>query len=203
MNPYDTFPPRNLPPEAEPWGRATEDRVRNIEYALTGLGQSVDSQGRSNASSLSDLARQVVILGDTVNRVDRLFRSVPKAAQASDTVRSFGVVGGIENNVLEVSLVSPYTGTAVITASASGQQVGSMLNQSVVVRVSCNGDNSPGIGAAMAESRVSYSAGYSWTKSVSEGQLINVRLLINPAVTWPSNALSYAALTMLATFTQS
>lgn len=55
----DVFPRRNLPPEAEQWGREVEKRVQGAEQALEISQQSLSGLNRNTASSLSVLGAQV------------------------------------------------------------------------------------------------------------------------------------------------
>lgn len=55
----DVFPRRNLPGDADNWGRATEGRIEEVEGALVGVRQSVQAQNRNTASSLQVLAGQI------------------------------------------------------------------------------------------------------------------------------------------------
>lgn len=55
----DVFPRRNLPEEAEQWGRAHDDRVVSLEQQVEILGQSLSGQNRNAASSIETLADQV------------------------------------------------------------------------------------------------------------------------------------------------
>jgi hypothetical protein len=55
----DIFPQRNLPGEAEEWGRAHDRRVVGLESEVLALQQSVQGQNRNSASSLASLARQI------------------------------------------------------------------------------------------------------------------------------------------------
>lgn len=60
----DVFPRRNLNPEAEPWGRAHDDRVLALEAAIGIVGQSVQGQNRNTASSLSVIAQQLQAIAE-------------------------------------------------------------------------------------------------------------------------------------------
>lgn len=55
----DVFPRRNLPDDADPWGRAHDDRVLSLETSIEVLNQSLLGQNRNSASSLETLADQV------------------------------------------------------------------------------------------------------------------------------------------------
>lgn len=60
----DVFPRRNLPGDAEQWGRAHDDRVLSLEASLEGVSQSLQAQNRNTASSLSVIADQVQKIAD-------------------------------------------------------------------------------------------------------------------------------------------
>lgn len=55
----DVFPRRNLPEEAEQWGRAHDDRVISLEQQVGILSQSLSGQNRNSSSSIQTLADQV------------------------------------------------------------------------------------------------------------------------------------------------
>lgn len=55
----DVFPRRNLPPDAENWGREFERRTVDTEKEVKSLDQSLQGLNRSTASSLQTLARQI------------------------------------------------------------------------------------------------------------------------------------------------
>lgn len=63
----DIFPRRNLPPEAEQWGRAHDSRVIEVEKTLVTLQQNVAGQNRNTASSLAELASQINDLSGRVS----------------------------------------------------------------------------------------------------------------------------------------
>lgn len=62
----DVFPRRNLPGEAEQWGRAHDDRVIALETRLEALSATSSGQNRNTASSLSVLGGQ---FRDLIGRV--------------------------------------------------------------------------------------------------------------------------------------
>lgn len=55
----DVFPRRNLPGEAEQWGRDVEGRIQSADAALESIQQSLQGQNRNIASSLSVIAEQL------------------------------------------------------------------------------------------------------------------------------------------------
>lgn len=62
----DVFPARNLPGEAENWGRSVERRISDRESAEVQLNQAVMNMGRATSGQLAVLSRQVQ---DLVGRV--------------------------------------------------------------------------------------------------------------------------------------
>lgn len=55
----DVFPRRNLPDDAEPWGREHDNRVLSLENTVGTIKTSLLGQNRNNASSIQVLADQV------------------------------------------------------------------------------------------------------------------------------------------------
>lgn len=55
----DVFPRRNLPEDAEQWGRAHDERVMSLESQIQVLSQSLSGQNRNSASSIQTLSNQV------------------------------------------------------------------------------------------------------------------------------------------------
>lgn len=62
VNPQQVLPRRNLPGEAENWGRQLEDMVFNIAKAVVSLEQSGRGTNRNLASTTSNLADQLIQL---------------------------------------------------------------------------------------------------------------------------------------------
>lgn len=58
----DVFPRRNLPDEAEMWGREHDKRVVAIEDQIIAVKQSLTGQNRNTASSLSVLGNQITAI---------------------------------------------------------------------------------------------------------------------------------------------
>lgn len=58
----DVYPRRNLPGEAEEWGRTVETRTDENSNALESLALSVAGQNRSTASSLEAIAAQLTAI---------------------------------------------------------------------------------------------------------------------------------------------
>lgn len=59
----DVFPRRNLPDDAEPWGREHDRRVYALESGVSSLEAALQGQNRNNASSIQTLGEQVNDLG--------------------------------------------------------------------------------------------------------------------------------------------
>lgn len=65
----DIFPRRNLPNNAEPWGREHDKRVILLEEGQEALSQSLRGQNRNTASSLQSISRQVNGLSELVKDI--------------------------------------------------------------------------------------------------------------------------------------
>lgn len=62
----DTLPRRNLPTEAEQWGRALEGEVKGAQTAITGLDQDLRGLNRYTAASLKGIANQLQKISETI-----------------------------------------------------------------------------------------------------------------------------------------
>lgn len=65
----DVFPPRNLPPLADPWGRAHDNRVRQLERTMETLQQLLQGQNRNSAATSATIGEQ---LGTLFNQIEDL-----------------------------------------------------------------------------------------------------------------------------------
>jgi len=65
----DVFPRRNLPGDAEQWGREVEKRVAAVDSTLESVQQSVQGQNRNIASSLSVLAEQIAAIREAQEEI--------------------------------------------------------------------------------------------------------------------------------------
>ena len=66
----DVFPRRNLPGDAENWGRAVEARILDLENMLDNLEQNTLATNRALAGALGTMGRQVTELEDMQNVVE-------------------------------------------------------------------------------------------------------------------------------------
>lgn len=66
----DVLPRRNLPDDAEPWGRNMETRTSDLRSDVTAIQQSLQGQNRNTASSLAVLGAQVKVIADTQNELE-------------------------------------------------------------------------------------------------------------------------------------
>jgi uncharacterized coiled-coil protein SlyX len=202
MNPTDVFPRRNLPGEAEEWGREVEDRVRRVEYALAGQQQGLSSANRTSASSLQELSRQL-------QQLQTLFDSIPKVVQSSQTATGFGLGSGW-NTIVSTSITVP-SGVTTGTISANGSALLVSPSTSTVVtsrsRLVVAGTAQGEIpnawypGSGDFRSIAVPSAARSF--SVTPGSTITVSFQANPddPASYPSNPSSYAVLSLIGTFT--
>lgn len=66
INPNDVPPRRNLPDDAEPWGRSMEDRIIALEKGYWSLFGSVQGANRFTASSGATMGSQISSIADLV-----------------------------------------------------------------------------------------------------------------------------------------
>lgn len=64
INPDDVPPRRNLPDEAEQWGRWMEDDQNLLKGAVISQGQSLQGLNRSTAASLANISDQLTAIAD-------------------------------------------------------------------------------------------------------------------------------------------
>ena len=215
MNVYDVFPRRNLPVEAEEWGRETEQRIMQLENAVLGANDAIAGQNRTQASTLQAIAGQLETvaavydsLEDNVNgldiqvqRVNELYNHLPKAVQASGNRKNFGLTSTGWNTIHTVTLTAPQAGQMVLNVVASGQlEKTTNANMQLNVRISRDGANySPTVaGVASPPFGVfvnTFMVSHSWTLAVTNGQKVTVAIQADPTATWPTRANSYVGLT--------
>jgi hypothetical protein len=203
MNPTDVFPRRNLPGEAEEWGRKVEDRVRGVEFAASSGKQDTQSLNRTTASSLQELTRQLQSLED-------LYNFIPKPQQSSEEEVGFALAAGT-NTVVTASLTVPKGASLVnLVAIGSGHLIttttgGLVTTQSRLELVGHSA--SPwimnGWYTGSGDFRTVMAPSYSWTATVTPETLITVNLQVYPdnAGMYGFHASNYAVLSLLGTFT--
>jgi len=211
VNPKDVFPRRNLPGEAEVWGRAIEEAIRELEYGVQGQSTNLQSDNRANASNFQELARQVSQLRQNQTRLDAAIRAVPKSQQSLGSAANFSLGGGW-NTVVSTSITVPDGANyARIAAYGSGQVVSTTTTQNVETQYRVV---VPGIGeqpAAPGPWAVGYGdfrtillPSYAWNAPVTPGQVLTAQFQVLPtdagAYSSP-NGNSYAIITLRATFT--
>lgn len=146
MTRRDVFPKSNLPPEAVPWGRELENRVKILEVDNEAARQELKNGNRTTAAVTADLARQLNTLQEFLEDLEGLFRAIPKTFTLTNretnfassenwiTVSSITVPMDLESNHVEVSAFATggmrYDGTGLATlqgritiAGASGPYV--------------------------------------------------------------------------------
>lgn len=197
----DVFPRRNLSADSEPWGREVEARIVTLEGVAASAKSNVAGQNRTTASSLSDLARQL-------NRLDVLYRSIPKPAQATGSSGGFGLSAGW-GTIAEAKITVPdKAARADVFAMASGFLT--YTSGSVVagqMRLVAGGNASPGQPWATYSDaggfHASITTGFTWSIPVTPGTLLSIALQVNPdnAATWGVNAANYATVAAMVTFT--
>ena len=201
---YDVFPRRNLPPEAEEWGRTVEDRVYQAENRSATSDQSLSGLNRSSAATLENLAEQI-------NRVEALYRAIPKATQQTKVETNFAVPGtGTWNTIASVSFTYPEPGTLSLSAIASGQ----LISPSTSTLMGCNyrivatglppSHVAPGLYATPGGTWVNnFMLSWGWAIPISGSSAVTVSLQANPqdGASWGGGTGSYAVLSVFGTFT--
>lgn len=136
----DVFPRRNLPGEAEQWGRAVEDRVTTLELATGSNAQGLAGQNRNTASSLSVIAQQLDAIQQTqaelqqaqtelANQQDQILatttflstqtESDSKSTLSQETTSGTGWMGFNSTYDCSISVTTGSAGRLLIQASAT------------------------------------------------------------------------------------
>lgn len=197
----DVFPRRNLSADAEPWGREVEKRIVDMEGVASAAKSGVAGQNRTTASTLGDLTRQL-------QRLDDLYRSIPKPAQATGTRTGFGLSGGWQTiAAVDVGVPQDAThtdifvaGSAFLTNTTASLVGGSMR---IVVGTEVSPAQPYGTYSDVGGFHASITPGYSWGMDVTPGGFFTVSLQVNPqdAATWGAHADNYATVAAMMTFT--
>ena len=200
----DVFPLRNLPTDAEEWGRKVEERIYQAENRVASSGQSLSGLNRATGSTLDNLAYQI-------GEVQRLYDLIPVAYQRTSTQTGFSVpVTGAWSTIASTTLTLSKAGIYSVTAVASGQLVSggtpSLVDASY--RLVANGSASsviPGLAATPTGTWVNnFMATWGWVIPVTVGSPVTISLECNPAdaAVWPGGTGSYAVLSTFGTFTR-
>lgn len=202
MNIFDTFPRRDLNPEADQWGRTVEEKIYALESGVTAGQQSVDGLNRNTAATLQDLAKQLGLLDEQVQRIDNLFSKLPQGSQANISPTGFAVTGAGWRNIASVTFTAPSAGSFSIAANAVGRLRTTLTsgNFEVAYRLVARGTTGPTVeGAAWNPSGIvqnSFSLSWGWNFSVGDGEQVVVAIQANPQGTaiWNANAGTYVTL---------
>ena len=199
----DVFPRRNLPSEAEEWGRKVEDRIYQAENLQAMSGQSLSGLNRSSSGTLGSLAEQV-------QQVQRLYNAIPIPKQATTSVTGFGVPStGAWNTIASVSITPDASGTLAFAVVGSGQLVSSNSgNLMCSFRILLStGSSSPAVPGLYAFSGGvggnNFLVNWAWAISVTTTP-VTISIQANPAAgeTWGSGTGSYVALSAFGTLTR-
>lgn len=209
MNENDQFPPSNLPPEAQPWRRYLEERFYQLLNVLNANGQDIQGLNRNAASSLEELARQVRLLEEQVQRVNDLYNALPVAFQRTASESNFGLVSSSWNTVAQITFTPPRKGTFMIDASASGQLVSgstgtNMETEVRLVRGSDTGPATPGLAATPDGVWVNnFITQWGWENIAADpDRPVTISMQIDPVnpASWGSGTGSFVVLSGSATF---
>lgn len=213
MNDKDVFPRRNLPGDANNWGREVEDRIYGLENGVDGQKTNLKSENRSSASTLQELSRQIVQLRENQEALDAAIKAIPKPLLSQGSAQNF-TLGSGWTTVASTSITVPEGATMMtLLVTGSGQIVSDTTTQNVETsyRIVV-----PGIGTSPAapgpwavgygDFRTVLVPSYGWTATVFEGQVITAQFQVTaeePGAYATPNPLSYAVITMDATLTGS
>lgn len=207
----DVFPRRNLPDEAEEWGREVERRVYQGENATNSSDQSISGLNRNTASTLETLADQVTELDTQVTRVQQLYDALPIAFQRTSTFQNFGLSSSSWNSIGSITFTPPGSGTFVVSVTASGQLVSGSTSTNMECDFRLNNGSSqspviPGLYASPNGTWVNnFVVNWGWTVTTAPDTPLTVTLQADPvtAASWGSGTGSYAVLSGFATFVKS
>lgn len=213
MSVFDTFPPKNLSPEATEWGREVELRIFQLANGNKAGDQAITGLNRTSAATLETLASQVRTLGEQVTRlntqverVNAAYAALPSPVQASTNPTNFGVsTSGAWNTIATASVTAPKAGVLRISATGSGmlRSPSTSTNMELSARLIINGGSPSATIPGNFESpdgtwRNSFFVPWGWEISVAANQVISISLQVNPvdASSWPGGTGSYAVLTV-------
>lgn len=193
----DVFPRRNLPDEAEEWGRKVEERIVALEGVGQVLGGKAQGVNRTQASSLQDLAQQLA-------RLDALRKSIPRSAAITTSNYNFGLPSADWHTIAETTLTGTGTGGSV-TAVSSGTLISGPADSLIGTRfrLVLNNVNPspefPGMYTPQGAFYVPIIPSFSWNFT---GTSANVKLQCAPesAQPWPSGTGSHVALALYGSF---
>ena len=193
----DVFPRRNLPGEAEQWGRAHDERVIALERENVTLRQSLNALNRSTAATLSNLARQL--------------NAMPIVWVGASSQTGFGLNTVGWHTVAEVKVtVPPGKETASVVAVAGGAAAdlttgglttaeARIIIASSIVSPRFSAAKDSGASVVNNVISASYGVGNLSTVLVPEFTVQFQMTGLNPAA-FPPAAENYASLTVTATF---
>lgn len=213
MSVFDTFPPKNLSPEASEWGREVENRIFQLANGNKAGDQTLIGLNRTTASTLETLAAQVRTLGEQVTRlneqvtrVNDAYAALPSPVQSSVNPTNFGVgSSGVWNTIATATVTAPKSGTLRVTATGTGmlRSPSTSTNMELSARLVIDAGSPSATIPGNFESpdgtwRNSFFVPWGWTVGVSSGQVVSVSLQVNPvdAASWPGGTGSYAVLTV-------
>jgi len=120
INPNDVFPARNLPGEAEKWGRSIEEEVKKLREQQEITNQLLLGQNRGSASSLANLGDQLTTALGTQDQINALLSDQVTAATgyASKTNFSQTSASWVTVETSTITVPAGYS-KAYVIASAS------------------------------------------------------------------------------------
>ena len=193
----DVFPRRNLPGDAEQWGRAHDVRLIAAESKLSTVEQNVSGQNRSIASSLATLADQI--------------NALPIVWVGAHSVMGIGIAGAPSYWVLaaQVRVPVPQGKTVASVVAIGGAALLDTVTAGVTVaeaQIFIDGQGSPyfsaakDVGASTANNILTPSFGRAAFTPSSSTILVQLFLAGHNPAAFPAIAENFGSLTVTATF---
>ena len=178
LDPTDVFPPRNLPGDAERWGREVEGVATLLKGSAKNLRQSIESMNRSTAASLQSL-------GDQIAELSAVRALLLTTESKSDSNLTYSIPSGVTSVATTVSFTVPagYTKASIFASHSASAQNGVVGVDYLGVLVSIGGVANLGVfGQAGTSSSTNYtnsSSSYTRTVPVTEGDILVVDGLVS------------------------
>ncbi|MCK9599441.1 MAG: hypothetical protein M0R06_10400 [Sphaerochaeta sp.] len=191
INPEDSFPRRNLPDEAEKWGRSMEDRVVALEKAVLADRSSILGTNRNVASSLSNMTETI----------SSLLTVLPIEAMAT----GFTVPSETSASVLTETITVPegFTTVSVMVVSRVAARNTSVSSSYLYGKVMINGSGTglwSGLFTAPGTFGITYPAYVTALTGLTPGSDLTVDIYAKADPSWESDAANVVQMSALAVF---
>lgn len=194
----DVFPRRNLPNEAEPWGRRVEDEVNALDNRIGTLEQFSRGQNRNTASSLEMMSRQI--------------NALPITAVFGERETGFSVGSSYTNKVsLTIPAMTERIATVFLSAEAGVEETDDFDVTDIFMRIIVNSEAQPDVYMPFAGFGFTPGGGnrslgtttYSVSSPVGDPTTIDLQVRsVNPSMT-PARGANYATIYAMVSYSGS